>query len=43
MAPGDRRRVGYVFLSGQEAVDALKDAGKFYLWELGLIGEAVII
>lgn len=43
MAPGERRRIGYVFLSGQDAVKHLKSAQKFYLWEMGLIGEATIV
>lgn len=43
MAPGERRRVGYVFLSGQEAIEYLKSAETFYLWEMGLIGEATIV
>jgi hypothetical protein len=42
MSPGERRRVGYVFLSGREAVDHLRAAPKFYVWEGGLIGEATI-
>jgi hypothetical protein len=40
LAPGQFRRVGFVFLSGQEAVEALTRAGMFYLWERGFIGEA---
>jgi hypothetical protein len=43
MAPGERRRVGYVFLSGPKAADYFRAAGKFYLWELRLIGEATIV
>ncbi|MEO5937488.1 MAG: hypothetical protein ABIQ43_00595 [Sphingomonas sp.] len=41
--PGTERRVGLVFLSGQEAADALKQSGRFYLWELGFVGEAVVV
>jgi hypothetical protein len=43
MAPGESRRVGYVFLSGQRAVDHLSAVGKFYIWESGIIGEAKIV
>ena len=43
MAPGDRRRLGFVFLSGEEAADVFRKAGTFYLWELGFIGEAVVV
>lgn len=43
MLPGERRRVGYSFLSGREAVAALTPFGRFYLWEGRLIGEAEIV
>ena len=43
MVPGETRRVGFVFLSGQQAVAALTAAGKFYLLEGRVIGEAIII
>ncbi len=43
LAPGDRRRLGFVFLSGEEATSALRKAGRFYLWEAGFIGEAVVV
>ena len=43
LALGESRRVGFVFLSGKEAVDALTAAGKFYLWENGLFGEATAL
>jgi len=43
MAPGDHRRVGFVFLSGEEAVTELRKVGRFYLWEGRFIGEAVIV
>ncbi len=43
IAPGETRRVGYYFLSGQEAVDYLKASGKFYVWEGRIIGEAAIV
>jgi|GEM_PF-958475 len=43
MVPGEARRVGYVFLSGKEAADHLRSAGKFYILEGGIIGEAAIV
>lgn len=43
MQPGETRRVGFVFLSGQEAVATLRAAGRFFLWEGKFIGEAVIV
>ncbi len=43
MSPGESRRVGYVFLSGQEAVHYLRNAEKFYVWEGQLVGEATIV
>lgn len=43
MMPGERRRIGFVFLSGAEAVLALQPGGRFYLWEGRFIGEAEII
>jgi hypothetical protein len=43
LSPGDTRRVGMVFLSGEKAASILREAGKFYLWELGIIGEARVI
>ena len=41
--PGQRRLLGFVFLAGQEAVDALRVGDTFYLWEGRFIGEAVIV
>jgi hypothetical protein len=43
LAPGERRRVGFVFLSGDTAVSALKPRGRFYLSEGQFIGEAKIV
>lgn len=43
MMPGERRRLGFVFLSGAEAALAFKLHQRFYLWEGHLIGEAEII
>jgi len=43
MTPGERRRLGFVFLSGAEAVLALRPPARFYLWEGRIIGEAEVI
>jgi hypothetical protein len=43
MSPGETRRVGYFFLSGQEAVNYLSKAEKFYIWEGRIVGEARIV
>ncbi|OYW16366.1 MAG: hypothetical protein B7Z39_01245 [Novosphingobium sp. 12-64-8] len=43
MMPGERRRVGFVFLSGNKALEALSTADCLYLWEGKLIGEARIV
>lgn len=43
LEPGERRRLGFVFLSGDEAAHALREAGRFYLWEGRFIGEAVVV
>ena len=40
--PGDERRLGFVFLSS-EALAVLRGAGRFYLWEGRVVGEAAII
>lgn len=43
LEPGARRRLGFVFLSGEEAAQIMIKAGKFYLWEGRFIGEAVVV
>jgi hypothetical protein len=43
MMPGETRRVGFIFLSGNEAVEALSTNEYFYLLEGKLIGEARIV
>jgi hypothetical protein len=43
MMPGERRRLGFVFLSGERAVNALRSHERFYLWEGRCIGEATIV
>jgi hypothetical protein len=41
--PGESRRLGFVFLSGETAAKLFRDAGKFFLWEGGFIGEAIVV
>jgi hypothetical protein len=43
IGPGERRRLGFVFLSGEEAAVIMREAGTFYLWEGGFIGEAKVV
>jgi hypothetical protein len=43
MHPGETRRVGYFFLSGDEAAAALSQKPAFYLRENRIIGEARIV
>jgi hypothetical protein len=43
LAPGDRRRLGFVFLSGEEAADIFRKAGIFYLWEGRFVGGTVVV
>jgi len=38
----DREGVGFVFLSS-EGAEAMSQAGHFYLWEGGFIGEAFVV
>ena len=40
--PGDRRRLGFVFLS-DEGLETMRRAGRFFLWELGFVGEATVV
>ena|SRR5689334_17252618 len=40
LKPGETRRLGLIFLSGEKAAALLAQEGKFYLWEGGIIGEA---
>jgi hypothetical protein len=42
-APGERRRLGFVFLSGNNAAAIFRRTGTFYLWEGHFIGEATIV
>lgn len=41
--PGEKRRVGFYLLSGDEAASALRAAGRFFLWEGRAVGEGVIV
>lgn len=43
MIAGEHRRVGFVFLSGEEAAAVFRKAGRFFLWEGRCIGEAVVV
>ena len=42
LLPGEKRRLGFVFLS-DEAPEKMKAAGQFFLWEGKVIGEAVVV
>jgi hypothetical protein len=41
--PGEQRRVGFVFLSGEAAAGIMRNAGTFYLWEGNFVGEAKVV
>jgi hypothetical protein len=43
LSPGERRKLGFVFLNGEESANTLREAGKFYLWEGRFVGEAAVI
>lgn len=43
MSPGETRRVGISFLSQEKVAQIFRAAGKFYLWERGIIGEAIVV
>ena len=43
LLPGTNRRLRFVFLSPSEAVHAMLQAGRFYLWEGRVIGEAKVV
>jgi hypothetical protein len=43
LSPGERRKVGFVFLSGEPAAETLRKAVKFYLWEGKIVGEATVV
>jgi hypothetical protein len=39
---GETRRVGFVFLQ-PEGAQVMREAGKFYLWEGVIVGEATVV
>ncbi|MBO9525738.1 MAG: hypothetical protein J7517_06350 [Sphingobium yanoikuyae] len=41
--PGDKRRLGFYFLSGESAAAKMRQAAHFYLWEGKFIGEAIVV
>ena len=43
MSPGETRRVGISFMSGEKAAQLFRTARKFYLWEMRIVGEAIVI
>ena len=43
LLPGETRRLGFAFLSHEEAVPIMRVAGRFLLWEGRFVGEAVIV
>lgn len=43
LLPGQNRKLGFFFPSFEDAVPLLRIAKRFYLWEGGFVGEAVII
>ncbi len=43
LSPGQRRQMGFIFLSGHEAVRALTIAKRFYLWDGRFVGEADVV
>jgi len=43
MQPGERRRVGFVFLMGETAARIIQNARKFSLWEGSFVGEAIVV
>jgi hypothetical protein len=43
LLPGQTRRLGFFFLSPEEAVPLMRKAGHFFLWEGGFIGDATVV
>lgn len=43
MAPGETRRVELTFLSVDQAVPAILETGRFFLWEGRIIGEGKVV
>lgn len=42
LLPGETRQLGFVFLSHEEAIPAMRTAGRFFLWEGRFVGEAIV-
>ena len=42
LMPGSERRLGFLFLS-EDGAEAIRRAGKFFLWEGGFIGEGSVV
>lgn len=43
ISPGETRRAGLIFLSGDAAAKRVRAAGKFALWEGRVIGSGVVV
>lgn len=43
LQPGQTRIVGFCFFAQNAFAKSLKEAAKFYLWDNGLIGEAIVL
>lgn len=43
LRPSESRRLGFVFLTGDEGASVMRDAGRFFLWEGRAIGEARVV
>ena len=42
MHPGERRQLGFVFLTPESALSGVRQAERFYLWDGRFIGEGTI-
>ncbi|MES3098830.1 hypothetical protein O6W96_04925 [Sphingomonas faeni] len=42
LLPGETRSLGFVFLLPEEAVPAIRMAGRFFLWEGRFVAEAIV-
>ncbi|HEV2597064.1 MAG TPA: hypothetical protein VGU00_01790 [Sphingopyxis sp.] len=43
ISPGECRRIGIHFVFGEAGATAAREAGKFYLWEGGFVGEGIVV
>ncbi|MEO9462875.1 MAG: hypothetical protein ABJ242_09080 [Marinomonas sp.] len=41
--PGNTAIADFYFLLGEEAAGKFRSAGKFYLWEAGIVAEAIVL